>query len=436
MGSEWPPCSTVTAPSTPLARHRLRRTAAVTCAAQPFPLAHQLEVLDPLSGAPVDWPLGGLPVPAFALSPSPLATWSRLLNRPGTPAVLDTTWIATPPGLSGDESAKDLASPGHLVDRFRSSHSRDAYRLAVRLSAIRPLSLPVIQLVRGVTLPDSTTAVIAEVLLGNLLEPLSNDEPGNPELMSLRAGRSTALYDFKPGVRELLSSGLNTEESIAVVDAVGRALEPYLGRMPDFAALIADPAGIGRVSPGASAFATLMSPVLDRLYGPQVPYQDAPEAGMNPPAKPARVWRFTVFGSQLIWHGDEPVRINTPHQRALFVALLLRKGHLVTEGSLVEAVWGDTPPNSARERLRLFMSRLRNVLARAEVVIETQERGYRLVEPPGGLPLDLTKAELLAEEAAETRCRRSPARSRTTPGSTSWRRRKASGRNSRPIRRR
>jgi nucleoside phosphorylase/tetratricopeptide (TPR) repeat protein len=261
----------------PLPRRLWRGTA---FAAQPYLLAAkrpfapdgELGVFDPLDGGRVERSADTVPVPVVALSPTSLGTWARLLTHPGAPQLVDTVLVGTlgkteAPSVTEGTTA-DPPSAGQLLERFRASFSPEAYRLAVRLSAIRPLSTPVIQLVRIATHPTTSSGVVSEVLLGELLEPLDDREPTGRRVNAVVGGRSgDLLYDFKPGVRDLLASGLSTEQSIEVVESVGQALEPYLGRTPDFAALLADPEGSVRLSPETTAFAVLVSPVLDRLYG-------------------------------------------------------------------------------------------------------------------------------------------------------------------------
>lgn len=361
-----------------------------------------LGVLDPLGGSPVAGLGDRLPVPVVPLSHAALSTWARLLTRPGVPQLVDTILVGT-----GEEQAAIPGSQGagappvsaeERLERFRASFSPDAYRLAVRLSAIRPLSLPVIQLMRIATLPATTSAAVSEVLLGDILQPVARGESSADRLpAAVVGGAGEVLYDFRPGVRDLLASGLGTEQSMEVVEAVGRALEPYLGRMPDFAALLADPDGSARLSPGASAFAVLVSPVLDRLYGGT----QAIEGGEVEQLPPAPL-RFTVFGQELAWRGDEPVSMGSSDQRAALAVLLLRERRFVSdEGLVYEVRGGDEASLSDVRVMRDHVSRLRRILAPAGVIIDNHANGYRLRAEQFGaaVPLDLSDAERLHAEA-------------------------------------
>ncbi|MEE1739685.1 SAV_2336 N-terminal domain-related protein, partial [Streptomyces sp. BE147] len=368
-------------------------------AERPFAPVRELRVLDPLAGLPVGRTADRPAVPVVALTPSSLSAWARLLTRPGTPTLVDIALFDTGDGTSRTAGPPPPALPRQRLERFRASFSPDAYRLAVRLSAIRPLSLPVIQLVRIASLPGTSPTAVAEVLLGDLLRPLADGGPGDLRLPTSAGGRpADPLYDFRPGVRDLLASGLSVEQSIEVVEAVGEALEPHLGRMPDFAALLDDPGGNEHRPAGASAFAVLVSPVLDRLYGRTTPVAEAPGAPRAP-------LRFTVFGPHLAWRGTEPVPMGSPRQKAVLVALLLRGGRAVDDATLVESVWGGRAPDGRTRTVRSYVSRLRRALASSGVEIDDTANGHRLSaqgerdEPD----LDLTAAERLYEQAKTAR---------------------------------
>ncbi|QXE33373.1 winged helix-turn-helix domain-containing protein [Streptomyces sp. GMY02] len=397
-------------------------------AERPFGLSGDLTVLDPLTGSPVGTAdggperaaassaaagvAGGLPVPVLALSPSSLASWARLLTRPGVPRLVDTVMLdvdaADEPDLllpesPSEESGSGEIAPSGLIEQFRGSFSPQAYQLAVRLSAIRPLSMPVMQLVRTATLPGSSSAIVAEVLLGGLLQPLTEDGPRTALRLPPATRRGDTLYDFKPGVRELLATGLSMEQSIDVVEAVGRVLEPYLGRMPDFAALLADPAGRVALPEGASAFAALVSPAIDRLYPlPSVSSPSFVEVPSVPRAAPsAGPLRFTVLGPELAWRGDEPLRLS-PRLRAVLTPLLLSGGgRAVSTERLIDAVWGNTPPRKPERLLHAYVSRLRRELRPEATIVREEGAGYRLRRAPdrAHLPLDLMLAEGYYEDA-------------------------------------
>ncbi|MYW44732.1 tetratricopeptide repeat protein [Streptomyces sp. SID161] len=252
---------------------------------------------------------------------------------------------------------------------------------------------------RAASLPEAGAATVSEVLLGDILQPSAREEYGGERLPAALAGGSgEVLYDFRPGVRDLLASGLDTEQSLETVEAVGRALEPYLGRIPDFAALLADPGGSARLSPGATAFAVLVSPVLDRLYG------GSPVAGgaalaasgpvTTPPRPPADAVSFSVLGPVRVRRGEDALPSGSPQQRALLAALLLRDGHTATAAELVSALWEADPPAQALAAVRTYAARLRRVLG--DGMLLSERGGYVLRLEPGALDLDLAR-DLAAE---------------------------------------
>ncbi|WP_413807624.1 AfsR/SARP family transcriptional regulator [Streptomyces sp. OE57] len=105
------------------------------------------------------------------------------------------------------------------------------------------------------------------------------------------------------------------------------------------------------------------------------------------------------------------LELGSPQQRVVLAALLLRRGRPVTVAELVDAVWGEEPPNAAVSVLRTYVSRLRKVLQpgpRApdapQIVISITD-GYLIHIPEGGLDLDVferrvAKAQKLRAEGA------------------------------------
>ncbi|MGW1374603.1 SAV_2336 N-terminal domain-related protein [Streptomyces sp. NPDC002446] len=369
----------------------------------------RLTVCDPLSGEPDPEAHGRLALPVLHPTASALEQWAGLLTRPGVPHLLETALL--------DEAAPAGAPPEphgtaeELLAHFRGAFSPQAYRLAVRLSAVRPLTTPLMQLVRAATMRDAGPTHVAEILLGGLLERTDQlrDTAAartlDRALGAPPAGRPPQpVYDFRPGVRELLFSGLGTEQAVEVVEAVGRSLEPYLGRLPDFPVLMGDEEGELRLQASARAFAVLASPVLERMGG-VVPEQPAagtggprPRPAPEPPASPLR---FTVLGPVRAWREETEVSLDSRGARALLACLLLRPGHTATADELIADIWGVAPPLAARGLLDDHATRLGRALA-WDLVAGDADDGYGLRRPDGGAPdfaLDLHLAERLVAHA-------------------------------------
>ncbi|MEU7147686.1 SAV_2336 N-terminal domain-related protein [Streptomyces sp. NPDC045456] len=488
-------------------------------------------VLDPLTGEPdpeAEEP-GTVALPVVPLTPGGLGQWAALLTRPGVPHLIDTVLLGEEPE---QDPPRPAGSAAELVAHFRGAFSPESYRLAVRLSAINPLTVPLMQLVRAATMSDAGPTQVAEILLGGLLERVA--APRGARSLGgfdgpLGTGSGQPVYDFRPGVRELLFSGLGTQQSLAVVEAVGRALEPYMGRLPDFPALVADDTGEMRLQESAQAFAVLASPVLERLGGrvpggtdvagggtgadraggasgsggvggaagpaaavgaeeftgadDRVPGASAAPsfvdaavaaAGTAAPAeapagstgagtvgKPVREpveepvgepveepvrepvrepvgtepypsegpaaepvpypsdarpvpvlpveelrepLRFTVLGPVGLWRGDQRIEIPSRLDRALLAALLLRHEGVASEAELLNALWGGNPPRSARSMLDHSIARLRKALGEDEHVLVRERVGYALRADAGtDMDMDLERAESYERAARAAR---------------------------------
>ncbi|MFE0132689.1 BTAD domain-containing putative transcriptional regulator [Streptomyces sp. NPDC059037] len=104
---------------------------------------------------------------------------------------------------------------------------------------------------------------------------------------------------------------------------------------------------------------------------------------------------FRLLGPvEALWEG-RPLRVGGPKPRALLAALLLRAGHVVPADALVDVVWGEEPPETARALIQTYVSALRRALPEARRgAIETRAPGY--VIRPDVDAVDLGRFEGLA----------------------------------------
>ncbi|TJZ46119.1 hypothetical protein FCH28_26735 [Streptomyces piniterrae] len=414
----------------PLPRRLWRGTALdarprLLAAPDAFDPVGRLVVCDPLSGEPDPDAAGALALPVLHPTASAVGQWAGLLTRPGVPHLVETALLAEAPARTPH---RPHGTAEELVAHFRGAFSPEAYRLAVRLSAIRPLTTPLMQLVRAATMRDAGPTHVAEILLGGLLERADRADEDGPAAAARTLDRALGMppgqlvqpvYDFRPGVRELLFSGLGAEQAVEVVESVGRSLEPYMGRLPDFPVLMGDAAGELRLHRSARAFAVLASPVLERMGGtapefaPSAASAPATGAATSTPAPPATVespprspsprqLRFTVLGPVGAWRGDTPLVSGSLRQRTLLAALLLGRGRPATEAELIDALWGDEPPQAARNSLYAYTARLRRELRDDPVALIREADGFALRAPDGSPPaLDLAQAERLIQQARD-----------------------------------
>ncbi|MYU14788.1 tetratricopeptide repeat protein [Streptomyces sp. SID8361] len=111
--------------------------------------------------------------------------------------------------------------------------------------------------------------------------------------------------------------------------------------------------------------------------------------------------RFTVLGPVRAWRGEELLSTGSPQQRALLAALLLRGGRTATAPELIDALWGDDPPDAAIAALRTYASRLRKAFTPHSEVLVSESGGYAVQVGLGALDTDV--AERLVAEAEKAR---------------------------------
>src|SRR5262245_11272449 len=95
---------------------------------------------------------------------------------------------------------------------------------------------------------------------------------------------------------------------------------------------------------------------------------------------------FRVLGPFEVVAGGEPVALGGTKQRALLARLLLDAGRPVAADRLVEDLWGEAPPDTARKMIQVYVSRLRKLLP--EGALQTQPPGYQLAPAAGSLDLE------------------------------------------------
>ena len=105
--------------------------------------------------------------------------------------------------------------------------------------------------------------------------------------------------------------------------------------------------------------------------------------------------RFQVLGPLEVTREGAPVPLGGPKQRAVLAHLIVRANQVVSTGALIDQVWGDEPPESARNVLQTYISHLRSALGTDRV--EGRTPGYVLHLEPD--ELDAMRFENLVREA-------------------------------------
>src|SRR3954454_21118689 len=100
--------------------------------------------------------------------------------------------------------------------------------------------------------------------------------------------------------------------------------------------------------------------------------------------------------------GDRQVRIGAAKERLILVVLALNAQRVVSTERLVDALWGEGPPESAGVSLRVLMYRLRKSLAVAgcDAAMHARSPGYVLAGDDVDVDVDVDRFQALATRGA------------------------------------
>ena len=139
------------------------------------------------------------------------------------------------------------------------------------------------------------------------------------------------------------------------------------------------------------------------------PARSTPAADAAPDAAPGEApgeatrLRFSVLGPVRAWSGGRQLSTGSPQQRALLAALLLRGGRTAPAEELVDALWGEEPPEQAKAALRPYASRIRKSLGPHAAMLRAESGGYALrLDAADILDVDTAQRFTVLAEEAET----------------------------------
>ncbi|PWU46126.1 transcriptional regulator [Micromonospora globispora] len=147
--------------------------------------------------------------------------------------------------------------------------------------------------------------------------------------------------------------------------------------------------------------------------------------------------RFGILGSLRVGGGESTVTAG--RDRIVLATLLLRAGRVVPIEELVDAVWEENPPATARAQLQICVSRLRQRLALLGLppeIIVTDPVGYGIRVAPADLDAEVFARAVDAGRAAVDAGQPTEARRHYRAALALWRGPALSGIRSRSVRRR
>ncbi len=109
--------------------------------------------------------------------------------------------------------------------------------------------------------------------------------------------------------------------------------------------------------------------------------------------------RFRLLGPLTVSEDDGPIAIGGPKQRLVLAHLLLRANQTVPSERLIDIVWGEEPPETARGTLQSYVSRLRGALGPER--IGGGGNGYRLRADPAEIDVHRFEALLRGARARD-----------------------------------
>lgn len=178
-----------------------------------------------------------------------------------------------------------------------------------------------------------------------------------------------------------------TNAEIALTLVISEAtVKSHLGRvltrlgLRDRAAAIVYAFDHGIVIPGQTTDSGDPGAVGD--HAAQLTVGEPPPAPATPTSPPHL--RFSVLGPFRAWRGVAQLDLGPVRQQALLAALVLRPDVTVSDGELLDRVWGLEPPGTGTSVLPTYVLRLRTCLRTADEttkhsVIRRGRTGYRFV---------------------------------------------------------
>ena len=106
------------------------------------------------------------------------------------------------------------------------------------------------------------------------------------------------------------------------------------------------------------------------------------------PFTAAPTLQFRILGPLEVSRDGAIVDLGARKQRAVLALLLLNANRVVPTERLIDELWGETPPETGRSVLQVYIAGLRKALGGEGSALRTRAPGYVLNVEPGALDLD------------------------------------------------
>ncbi|MBD2290576.1 formylglycine-generating enzyme family protein [Microcystis wesenbergii FACHB-1317] len=190
---------------------------------------------------PINWQ-NTLLIPVITLETEVLKQWAKVVAGSGNAQIsaflfdlefIQQQIIEISP-ISREENKQDSEDKNSIknkaeamVERFFATASEPAKKLA-KMMAAAPVSMQVVNLIRKTLLNEVRPVHVAEFYMGGLLKPIVENEEGQYR-----------VYDFLPGVRQVLNDAIGRRQTIKVLDAISQYIAGEIkSPIRSFAALL------------------------------------------------------------------------------------------------------------------------------------------------------------------------------------------------------
>jgi formylglycine-generating enzyme required for sulfatase activity len=190
---------------------------------------------------PINWQ-NTLLIPVITLETEVLKQWAKVVAGSGNAQIsaflfdlefikqqiIEISPISTEENKQDSEDKNSIKNKAEaMVERFFATASEPAKKLA-KMMAAAPVSMQVVNLIRKTLLNEVRPVHVAEFYMGGLLKPIVENEEGQYR-----------VYDFLPGVRQVLNDAIGRRQTIKVLDAISQYIAGEIkSPIRSFAALL------------------------------------------------------------------------------------------------------------------------------------------------------------------------------------------------------